>query len=45
MSDNIIAIGNIYYGDYHAGFGGNIVGTDGIATTLFGWVGGVIKCL
>ena len=23
MSDKIIEIGNIYYGDYHAGFGGN----------------------
>ena len=34
MSDKIIAIGNIYYGDYHAGFGGNIVGIDGIAPTL-----------
>ena len=34
MSDKIIEIGNIYYGDYHAGFGGNIVGIDGIAPTL-----------
>ena len=43
MSDKIIAIGNIYYGDYHAGFGGNIVGIDGIAPTLLGV--GAIKCL
>ena len=36
MSDKIISIGNIYYGEYHAGFGGNIVGIDGIAPTLLG---------
>ena len=34
MSDKIISIGNIYYGEYHAGFGGNIVGIDGIAPTI-----------
>lgn len=42
MSDKIIAIGNIYYGEYHAGFGGNIIGVNGISPTL---LGGAIKCL
>ena len=43
MSDKIIAIGNIYYGEYHAGFGGNIIGVNGISPTLLG--GGAIKYL
>ena len=36
MSDKIIAIGNIYYGEYHAGSGGNIIGVNGISPTLLG---------
>lgn len=34
MSDNIIPIGNIYYGEYRYGFAGNICGIDGIAPTI-----------
>ena len=46
MSDGIIMIGNIYYGEYRHGFAGNIVGVTGISPTItcVGG-GGVIGCL
>ena len=34
MSDGIIMIGNIYYGEYRHGFAGNIVGVAGISPTI-----------
>ena len=34
MSDGIIMIGNIYYGEYRHGFAGNIVGVTGISPTI-----------
>ena len=34
MSNGIIMIGNIYYGEYRHGFAGNIVGVAGISPTI-----------
>jgi energy-converting hydrogenase Eha subunit G len=40
MSDNIITLGNIFYGEYHPGFTGNVISTRGVSFAMTSMRGG-----
>ena len=40
MKDEVILIGNVFYGEFHHGFAGNVIGTDGVCFTITSMAGG-----